>query len=249
MKVNILNNAILKKIESTSDRLIKENIQILLPLIHNHSLFSNITIIDRIIKIFQNNLANTLSLDKIVTLLRIFTFIHSKVVERREPIDAIFKLILSKIDINGLSKLPFNLKINMTQCIVYLKSIDYEVDEYMNAVVDDKVIKFMKRGIITLFHRDILFNLTMMNFNYSVEDFTNMLSKDVVILLGNRKICIEANGVSHFYRDRKLKKFFDEFKNQTLINYGWEVYDIDYFDWIKIPKENRKDYLNKLINK
>jgi hypothetical protein len=245
---NELNTAILNKMETTPERFLKENIVIVLPLISNQSLFTNMKLIDRLINIFQDNLANMLVTEKLVTLLRIFTLLHSKLEDRQDKINHILNLIYDKLDINLIDKLSEALRINLVQSLIYLKSIDYEVEEHMTKIIDDKVMKSLKRSIITFFHRDILFNLTMLNYNYIVEDFTNMIPKDVAILLGNRKICIEVNGVSHFYRDKESKKFNDYFKKQTLINYGWECYEIDYFNWLKVPKENKQEYLNNLLH-
>ena len=242
------NKMILNKLENTSDRLLKENLTIFFPLISNQSIFSNQILIDRIVNLYTNNLNNLFVKEKIVAALRIFVLLHS-VFDRNDMFILVNNLI-SKLDKLGINLLHISLKINLLHCFIYMNSLkeSAELKNLIELLQDKEVLSYINSTIITLFHRDVLFYLCDLGISYKVEDFSDSILKDIVIFKDNRKICIEVNGINHYYRDGETNRFWDKFKIKCLKNYGWEVYEVNYKDWVKITKEKRKEYLKGLIN-
>jgi very-short-patch-repair endonuclease len=190
-------------------------------------------------------------------------FLHSviqndlKIKELLEPVSSLLNNYLNLVyDSLIMKNIKFDIHTNnkimimLYKPLVYAKSIKlnvHKVDELLEMITEDKFMdKLFNTSIISDFHKDFLRFLISLKINYSIEDRQDYFSKDIV--LTGHKICIELDGIKHFYRDGDVK-YNTIIKRHILNNFGWKVINVNHADWQKLKEKEKLEFVRTEIRR
>jgi hypothetical protein len=126
------------------------------------------------------------------------------------------------------------------------KIIERGEELWKSLFLEDKIITKAHQEVLKIIKDFKISNLAKITF----EDTHDMISKDIGIYLKNgRKIGIEVNGPTHFARNSENMFGYFIFHQRILENKGWQIININYYDWILLKTEQKQSFLFDLLTK
>lgn len=102
---------------------------------------------------------------------------------------------------------------------------------------------------LSSFQLEVSAALGALGIEHELEHLTavNLLSVDIAIVSGGRKIAIEVDGPFHFSVNTNSPLGQTMIRRRLLRAVGWTVISVPYHTWYKLPPEARASYLSRLL--
>ena len=101
---------------------------------------------------------------------------------------------------------------------------------------------------ISGFHQEVSSTLSEMGVPHELEFLTEGGLYSLDIALKGRKICIEADGPTHYSINRPTVRIGgDNLREAILTKQGWTVIQIPWFTWQTAPERDRREYIANLL--
>ncbi|KAL4427968.1 hypothetical protein ABPG75_002057 [Micractinium tetrahymenae] len=102
---------------------------------------------------------------------------------------------------------------------------------------------------LSSFQLEVSSALGALGIEHEIEHLTavNLLSVDIAIISGGRKLAIEVDGPFHFSVNTNSPLGQTMIRRRLLRAVGWTVISVPYHTWYKMPPEARPSYLSRLL--
>jgi hypothetical protein len=101
---------------------------------------------------------------------------------------------------------------------------------------------------ISTFHQEVSSTLSEMGVPHELEFLSEGGLYSLDIALKGRKICIEADGPTHYATNRPTVRIGgDNLREAILAKQGWTLIQIPWFTWHNIAEKDRREYMANLL--